>query len=93
MAVEATGPRAAVRGETKVRMKVLVTNPDGVTPTSTVRIRGGGLPPRVVQIVDGRAVVRLPAFQRAGRKTLTITYRGDDGLLWASTSKVVRVVR
>ncbi|WP_137294974.1 lamin tail domain-containing protein [Nocardioides dongxiaopingii] len=92
-AVKATAPRTAVVKKTRVRMVVLVTNPDGVTATGKVRISGGGLTVRSVQLVDGRAVVRLPAFQRVGRKKLTIAYRGDQNLPRATTSKAIRVVR
>ena len=91
--VRAKGPRKAVLMETKVRLVVLVTNPDGVRATGEVRISGGGLPARTVQVVDGRAVVRLPAFGQPGRKKLKVTYRGDENLPKATTSKVIRVVR
>lgn len=90
--VKARGPRKAVLDETRVRVVIVVTNPDGVTATGKVRISGGGLPSRTVRLVDGRVVVKLPAFQKTGRKKLKITYRGDENLAMATTSKVIRVV-
>jgi len=76
-----------------IRVTVAVTAPGLVVPpTGRVRIRADHRKPRTVELVDGRAVVRLMRFGR-GEHTIKATYLGAAPVRRAKTRTTVRIKR
>ena len=82
--------RATVRGTTgeRVRVRVRITSEDGpATGVVKVKVRGtkGATKAR---LVDGKAVIRLPRFQRSGTKKVVLKYLGD-----ATTMRATQTIK
>lgn len=78
--------RATVRGTTGERLRVRVRVSSAAGPASgvvKVKVKGTRGATKV-RVEDGRAVVRLPRFHRAGTKRIVLTYLGDPATRRAS---------
>ena len=71
-------PDHPVKNKTKVKVTVQVSNADGVKANGKVTISGEGFRKRTVRLDDGKVTITLPEFATAGKKTLTITYKGSE---------------
>ena len=81
----------AVYSKEPVRIPVRVTA-DEVTPTGTVTVLDDHRVLGTATLVDGAAVVQLPAKAlKRGTYTLTVTYSGDEQVEPGSTQVQVRV--
>lgn len=85
-------PRTVVAGETRPTLHVGVSA-EGAPAEGRVRVRLGGGLVTSASLVDGEAAVRLPAFARAGRKTVTVRYLGYDAVAPATVEHTIRVRR
>ena len=84
-------PKKIVVGKTRARIVVRVTA-DGYTPTGKVRVIVAGKAYRA-RLVDGRAVVRLKAFDKPRVYRAKIRYRGDSHTEEAVTTARFKVKR
>ena len=89
-------PTAAVRasgGRRRAEVAVSVRVPPGVaaSPSGTVDVRVGGQH-RVARLIDGRAVARFSKL-RPGRRRVSMTYAGSEGLVPVTVVDVVTVTR
>ncbi|HYH72493.1 MAG TPA: family 16 glycoside hydrolase [Nocardioides sp.] len=82
-------PRRVVARETRARVVVLVAA-TGSTPTGKVTVKVGTRTVRA-RLRDGRAVLTLPVFTKAGRAKVKVAYAGDARTLSATTTVRVRV--
>ncbi|MBD8869842.1 ExeM/NucH family extracellular endonuclease [Nocardioides donggukensis] len=83
--------RIEVRKE-RVRLNVQVLA-DGITGTGEIVFSKGSTVLGSRTLDDGRASMRLPKFGSKGRKTITVSYSGDDLLEPRTVEEVIRVVR
>jgi hypothetical protein len=81
--------------DTKVRFRVFVRAP-GVVPSGTVKIRvkGAGKHTSYTRMLvrNGKTKVWLPKFQRTGRVTVRVSYRGDANVEARRKTVVLKVV-
>ena len=80
-------PGRVFAGETRVELDITMTAP-GQTVTGDVRVRGGG-ETYLATLQDGQATVRMKQFRRAGEKTVTITYLGNE--TFASVTRQITI--
>lgn len=92
LTVTASPKRSTVR-EDRVRVRVEVTNADGVEADGTVTVGAGRLGPITLELVDGVATVRLPVFRRVGDRVVRVRYGGSDALHGTGTTVALKVVR
>ncbi len=79
-------------GKTRPRVVAIVRG-DGEAATGRVRIKVSGKPARSVLLRNGRAKVRFPSFNKAGRNTARVVYLGSDTIRRGSEKVTFRVVR
>jgi hypothetical protein len=89
-------PDAKVRasgGRGRAEVKVSVRVPPGVpvSPSGSVDVRVGGQQ-RAARLVDGRAVARFSNL-RPGRRHVSVTYSGSEGLVPVKVVDSIRVTR
>ncbi len=77
-------------GRAKVKIRVTA---EGTTPTGTVVVKIPGGKELTATLVDGKATVKLPKFNKPGKKKLTITYLGSTLVESAQVKDAVKVVR
>jgi 5'-nucleotidase len=75
----------------KVKLKVSVTAPNGAPATGQVRVKVKGEDAVTVDLVNGRATVKLGSFGKRGKKTVTVDYLGSATLLSSSRTVTFRV--
>ena len=82
-------PGRVLAGKTRARLDITVAS-SGATPTGTVRVKVGG---RTLQgtLRDGRVVLRLPAFAKAGTVKVKLAYAGDAATLAEKKTVKIRV--
>jgi hypothetical protein len=82
-------PRKVVAKKTRATVRVGVLA-RGLTPTGTVTLKLGK---RTVTgtLVNGRAVLKLPRFKKAGTVRGTLTYRGDAWTAGATATLKIKV--
>ncbi len=89
-----TPKQVKVRSKATKQVKVEVDAP-GVTPTGKVAVvvKGAGRTKtyRVTLSAAGKAKVKLPRYRRAGKVTVTVTYRGDAAVESATARKTFQV--
>ena len=78
--------------KTKATVSIRVSA-DGFRPTGFVTVKAQGQDAIRVRLDKGRAEVTLDKFGQTGRKTITVTYEGDDKTESTSTTETVRVVK
>ncbi len=78
------------RGRATVKIKVMA---GGVEPTGKVVVELPGGVKVKATLEDGRATVRLPTFNRPGKKKLTITYNGSALVESETVKDKIKVVR
>lgn len=88
----ATPAPGTVTTRTRVRLTIGVRAAAPVTGPVVVR-SGGAVLARATVKANGRVVVKLPRFAKAGRRTLVVSYLGNARVLPSSTKVVVRVKR
>ena len=89
--VTSVRPDHPVKKKTKVKVTVKVTNPDGVKANGKVLISGNGIGETLGRLEDGKVTITLPEFPTAGKKTLTITYKGSELLKRLETTAEIRI--
>ncbi len=72
-------PRRVIADETRTVLIVDVLS-SGVAPTGQVEIRRHGEVLRAGNLEGGSVRLRLPVFTRAGEKTVTVAYLGDESV-------------
>ena len=91
IAKSAKGQLKATVGS-KARLELLVATTDAPTGDFRVRIGGfdGTLKARLT--ANGKLVIRIPELARAGKRTLKVTYLGDDTHPRTTRKFVLRVL-
>lgn len=85
-------PDRIVAGKTRPRVVVRVTSPDALEVSGRVTVKVGKVE-RSAKLVDGRAVVRLPIFEKTGLRTAKVVYGGSDTLRADRATVSFRVVK
>lgn len=88
-------PKVVRAGATRAKLRVTV-RADGDRASGWVRVRVPGVDDgpvtKVVRLKNGKAKLRLPAFEVRGKKRIRITFNGSDEVAPGSTTHVIRVV-
>ena len=84
-------PNKVRAGKTEVLLIVRV-EADGFTPDGVVRIKVQGQGTTSVALDNGKAKLRLDAFNWPGRKTVEVTYKGSDQVESSSVRHTIKVV-
>ncbi|GCD88695.1 hypothetical protein NLS1_07010 [Nocardioides sp. LS1] len=85
-------PSRAKAGKTRVTLQIgLVV--DGTPVNGTVRVELPGGDVLKVQVENGQASVKLPKFDKPGKKTVVLTYNGSDTVEKDRATDVIEVVK
>lgn len=85
-----TSPDRITVGKDRATVRVRV-RADGVEPTGTVTAVSEGRTLDTATLVNGRATLRVGPFDSAGRKSIEVSYSGDDEVAPSSDRTSVRV--
>ncbi len=86
------GKKAKI-GKTRVKVKVTVLGADGKPVSGQVKVKVKGQKARTVNVVDGKAKIKLKAFTSLGTKKVKIVFLGSDSQAKAKIVKKITVVR
>nr|WP_246377646.1 ExeM/NucH family extracellular endonuclease [Nocardioides ginsengisegetis] len=85
-------PSRAKAGKTRVTLQIgLVV--DGTPANGTVRVELPGGDVLKVQVENGQGSVKLPKFDKPGKKTVVLTYNGSDTVEKSRATDVIEVVK
>jgi hypothetical protein len=84
-------PGTVTAGKTRATLRIRVTA-RGAEPCGTVRVQVPGHGVTVLRLHDGRATLELPRFDRAGTRTITVVYSGDDDVRSGTATETITVV-
>ena len=88
----AKSPRKVVRNKTKAKLTIRVSEAT-LTPTGSVTVRVDGKVFRTRTLSNGRAVVTLKKFRKAGRHPVKVVYNGDATHKKVEKSITIKVKR